>query len=406
MKALSIIYPVILGSCIATSYANNQISVQCTQLDARIAMVGAGPAAIAALGVMLDAGVPPAEIIWIDGKEENDSNAFHVGALGSCFSNVPGNSKANLYVKFLQSCAAFRECRDEHFAALEAIDPEFECDLIHIVRPLQTITNHLRRKIRSYAGNLQNLSFVDNHWVLKMPCKEFTAHTVVLATGSQPKKLEYQGLTVIPLEAALDRQQLSSLVTANDTIALFGSAHSAILILKYLSELGVSKIINFYTKPISFPQDHGTWIQNQASGLKGATARWAQEVLLQNPPACIERYQATKENIEQQLPRCTKVIYAIGFMQNPVNGVTQPDGTIPYDDVNGTIGPRLFGIGIGFPHKFVDPHGAVEHRIGLTTFMEHALKVVPYWLQTRSIDHLIASHRLKEFEELFAITLL
>lgn len=378
-------------------------TLQASQLDTRIAIIGAGPAGIATLGVMLEAGIPPAEIMWIDGTQEHDPQAFNVGALGTCYSTVSGNSKTKLYVKFLQTCKVFRECRDEHFEALEKIDPEFECDLIHIVKPLQTVTNHLRRLVRSYAGKLQSLSFVDNHWVLKTGQKEFTAHMVVLATGSHPKVLDYQGLSLIPLEVALNKQQLATIIQPTDTIALFGGAHSAILLLKHLTNLQVHKVINFYTKPISFAVDMGNWTQNQVAGLKGSTAKWAQEVLLKNPPACIERYEYTPENIATHLPRCNKVIYAIGFAQNQITGISSQDGKIAYDDTTGAIGPRLFGIGIAFPHKYVDPQGSIEHPVGLTSFIEYAQRIVPHWLQTRTLRNL---QYLREFEELFTIQLL
>lgn len=49
------------------------------------AIVGAGPAGIAAIGKLLDYGITPADILWLD-------PAFKVGDLGQLWQNVSSNT--------------------------------------------------------------------------------------------------------------------------------------------------------------------------------------------------------------------------------------------------------------------------------------------------------------------------
>ena len=61
-----------------------------------------------------------------------------------------------------------------------------------------------------------------------------------------PKKLDYDCKHEIPLDIALDKSALAQCITQQDTVAVVGSAQSAILLLKYLTELHCGRIINFY----------------------------------------------------------------------------------------------------------------------------------------------------------------
>lgn len=369
-------------------------------IHSRIAIIGGGTGGLTALAVMLECGVPASQIIWIDGKQEADPEAFNVGALGNFYSTVPGNSKVKRYVAFLQSCKIFDACKDESFTTLQELDPEIECDLTYIVRPLQTITNYLRTKVSTLVGRVHSLAFNNDEWHLNMGNTVVKAYMVVLATGSHPKKLSLPGLEVIPLEVALNREQLAKIVTPQDTVAIFGSSHSAILSMKFLNDLNTSKIINFYNKPYILRENGNT------TGVAGVAAQFAKEVLEKKCPDCIERYEYSEQNLAAHLPRCNKVIYAIGFSQNNIEGVTTPDGIIPYDESTGTIGPRLFGIGIAFPEKIVETDGHIEPNIGIMPFMEYALKVVPSWLQTRFSRLEQCQELLKQYNELFDIKIL
>ena len=88
---------------------------------------------------------------------------------------------------------------------------------------------------------------------------------VVLATGSHPRTLDYQCSHEIPLDCALDKQVLSQMIESTDSIAVIGSLHSAVLVLKSLSELPVKRILNFYKHQLEY--------EKPEIGLMGVAAR-------------------------------------------------------------------------------------------------------------------------------------
>ncbi len=359
------------------------------------AVIGAGCAGISTVGLLLDLGVPADTIIWIDPQ-------FKVGRLGEYYPNVPSNTQTKYFVEFLQCCKTFQQIQTPSIAQLYAHDPEKEYQLKIIVDPLQDITNYLRAQVISIQSNLVSLDFNNDVWQIGIENDLVFAHNVVLATGSHPKTLQYTAnATQIPLDMALDKTVLEAQVCATDSIAVIGSAHSAILILKYLSELSVKRIINFYNKPIQYAIENpsGIIIESEA-GLKGETARWAMNVLEKNPPAHLIRLFNNPAALDAWLPICNKIIYAIGFERNqlpPING----DYTLydHYDGSSGIIAPHLFGIGIAFPEKIYDQVSNYQLGIGLNDFIEYAQRILPSWIQKRTTI-------LDKFTQLFHITAL
>ena len=201
-----------------------------------------------------------------------------------------------------------------------------------------------------------------------------------MAIGSEPKILNYPALDVIELKLAMDKSQLKSQLTAEDTIAVFGSSHSAILIIRHLIELGVTKIINFYRNPLKFAIYYDDWILYDNTGLKGTTANWARENIEGQLPQCLQRYKSTSENIERYLPECNKVIYAVGFQRRElpmIDGLQE----LSYDEQTGQVAPGLYGAGIAFPEGMTDRAGNYEHRVGLWKFMDYLQRAVPQWIE-------------------------
>src|SRR5579872_5176753 len=86
------------------------------------AIIGAGPAGIATIGQLLDAGVAPEEIIWIDPH-------FAVGDFGLLWRNVPSNTKVSLFIKFLQACQSFEYQKGPEDFALHKTDLHKTCQL-------------------------------------------------------------------------------------------------------------------------------------------------------------------------------------------------------------------------------------------------------------------------------------
>lgn len=380
------------------SYSNNDINryiftKNSTHSNSDWTIIGAGPGGIITIGLLLDLGISGSSITWIDPE-------FTVGRLGKYYATVPANTKTKLFVSFMQSCKTFMECKSEAINKLQEYEQEKELELAIIVKPLQDITEHLKTKVNILQGNVTGLEFEDTSWNVTVDnSKQITSENVVLATGSHPRSLHYPCEQEISLDIALNKDLLKDHISQEDSIAVIGSSHSAVLVLKFLTELKVKRIINFYKNPIQYAIDMGTWLLHNSTGLKGVAAQWAREVLEKNPPAHLIRMINTPDALQAWLPVCNKIIYAVGYERNElplINGQNQ----VTYNDHSGVIAPRLFGIGIAFPEEYIDPLGNKEHRVGLNSFMEYAQRVIPQWInkETRS--------RLRQYEELFVIDLL
>lgn len=340
------------------------------------AVVGAGPAGIAAVGKLLDHGIPPERILWIDPY-------FSVGDLGLFWRNVSSNTKVKYFNEFLYSIAsiAYKD-RSPEFT-LKHLAPEDTCTLKYVVEPLQWASDQLSRQVERQQATINSMNLSHRVWSLSSDSQTFKAKNVVLATGASPSTLNYPGVEVIPFDSAIDQEKLTQLINPKETYAVFGSSHSAIIIVRYLVDSGVKKVINFYRSPCRYAIDMGDWILFDNTGLKGQTASWAREHIDGVLPANLVRYNTSQPNISRYLPECDKVIYAVGFekRQNIVIGDYEDTRHNPYV---GIIGPGLFGFGIAYPELKADPFGSIESQVGLWKFMVYLNKVMPVWFKYHS----------------------
>ncbi len=335
-------------------------------------VIGAGPAGIAAVGKLLDHDIPAQKILWIDDK-------FKAGNLGTKWYNVSSNTTVQLFLDFLSECRAFKfDERIQQFQ-LEKIDPHHTCKLVNIIEPLQWISNHLSQRVTSFQGIVGGLAVNNRCWEITVGKHIFRATNVILAIGAEPDRLSYKNVKEIVLEDALNYSQLKQFCDNVDSVAVFGSSHSAIIIIRYLVELGLNRIVNFYQSPIKFALPMGDWTLFDNTGLKGTTADWARENILGKVPENLYRYQATKQNIGIYLDGCDRVIYAVGFHSRVIE-VAGMAG-LKHNVHNGIIAPGLFGFGIAFPKQTIDPFGNLEESVGLWKFMMHINTVLPLWLR-------------------------
>lgn len=336
-------------------------------------VVGAGPAGIAAVGKLIDEGVPAKEIVWID-------PAFRVGDFGTIWRHVPSNTKVKLFTKFLLACQSFGYAEANKKFALQAADPEKTCELGLMADALQWVSDHLVNKVHAVKDTAHLLTMKNRAWEIKLEHSTVRAKNVVLAIGAEPKQLTYPAVSVIPLQDAMDHERIKKHYDQNDTIALFGSSHSAILALRNLVENKVKRIINFYRAPLRYAVYLDNWILFDDTGLKGTTADWAREHVDGNWPKNLERIYSSEENIEQYLPECTKAIYAVGF-ERRLLPVVDSIGPMSYIEQCGIIAPGLFGLGIAYPEAKINPFGLLEYRVGLWKFMDYLERVLPVWMK-------------------------
>ena len=342
------------------------------------AIIGAGPAGIAAIGKLLDSGIAPDTIAWIDPE-------FSVGDFGAKWHCIPSNTKAGLFTQFLLSCNVFNYKQSPDFS-LKHENPERTCQLKLMAEPLQWVTDHLKQNVDSIVATADRLSSAKTGWFVHYNADKILAKNVVLAVGSVSKTLSYAEPKTIPLDIAMSAEKIVSECQSDDVVAVFGSSHSAILAIRNLAEnTNVKKIINFYRSPLRYAVYMDDWILYDDTGLKGTTAQWAKEKMGGELPISIERVLSNDENIEHHLPACNKAVYAVGFERRHLPTIDSI-GQLTYCDRTGIIAPGLFGVGIAFPERKENPLGISENRVGLWKFMDYLNRVVPVWMRYSSTN--------------------
>jgi hypothetical protein len=336
-------------------------------------VVGAGPAGIAAVGKLLDHGIAPEEIAWVD-------PAFAAGDLGAKWRSVSSNTQVGFFLSYLNGSSAFQ------FSAappmpLQEVDPEETCALALVADPLVWVTEHLREQVKTFETTATALFLERRQWrVETSQQQELTSKNVILCVGAAPKKLCYPQLKEIPLEVALDPEKLAEEPLGNTTIAVFGSSHSSMIALPHLLRHPVEKVINFYRSPLRYAVYLDDWILFDDSGLKGQAAVWARENIDGVHPDRLERCWVSSPDFEEKLAVCDRVVYTVGFEPRTLPETPQW-GQLDYNPNNGILAPGLFGLGIAFPARATDRYGNVEYRVGLKKFLDHLDSVLPLWLR-------------------------
>jgi cation diffusion facilitator CzcD-associated flavoprotein CzcO len=343
-----------------------------THKDYAWAVVGAGPGGMTAVGLLLDSGVPADNILWIDPH-------FQVGDFGKWWGEVNSNTRVSLFHDFLNGVDHFDYKKRTQEFALDKMDPNGFTLLKAVTEPLQWVTNQLRQKVDAITAHVNSMKVEKGCWTLETENGVFRAEKVILATGSEAKSLDYPSVEKIDLVTALTPSQLKKVCDKEDVVAVFGSSHSAMIIIRSLVEMGIKKIVNFYTTTFRYAVLMDDWILYDDTGLKGETAKWVRENISKRCLPQISRYLSTPEHIDEHLSSCNKAVYAVGLQQRhiPIPGVSLSR----YDDSNGIIAPGLFGIGIAFPVTVFDPFGRKEGNVGLWKFLKNMKRTLPLWEQ-------------------------
>jgi cation diffusion facilitator CzcD-associated flavoprotein CzcO len=334
-------------------------------------VIGAGPAGIAAVGKLLDTGIAPEKIAWID-------PAFGAGDLGEKWRSVSSNTIAGTFLSFLNHSDAFR-FSDAPPMPLQEVDPDETCALALVAEPLVWVTEHLRERVDVFETTASALRLQNRQWTIQTEQQPVASENVVLAVGAVPKKLSYPHLEEIPVEVALDPEKLAQLPLEATTVAVFGSSHSSMIVLPHLLRHPVDKVINFYRGPLKYAVYLDDWILFDDTGLKGRAAAWARENIDGTLPERLERCWVSSPEFEEKLAECDRVVYTVGFERRELPETPQW-GRLEYNQQNGILAPGLFGLGIAFPEYAEDPYGFGQYRVGLQKFMDYLTSVLPLWL--------------------------
>jgi cation diffusion facilitator CzcD-associated flavoprotein CzcO len=335
------------------------------------AVIGAGPAGIAAIGRLLDHGVGGEHIVWLDPH-------FAAGDLGRKWRRVPSNTSVKTFLEYLYASPAFRFGEAPLFALAQA-DPAETCALDLVADPLVWVSDRLREQVSTIRTTVTDLRLHQRHWIATAGIGEIEADNVILAVGATPKKLDYPGLTEIALDVALDPDKLAQLPLDGATVAVFGSSHSSMIALPNLLNRPVANVVNFYRSPLRYAVEFDGWTLFDDIGLKGHAAAWAKENIDGSHPARLHRMSVYDKDFDACVRKCDHVVYTIGFERRPLPRTPQW-GTLHHNPSNGIIAPGMFGFGIAFPECRADPLGFAQHRVGLRKFMEYLDTVLPIWL--------------------------
>ncbi len=349
----------------------------------RWAVIGAGPAGILAVGKLLDNGVDPKGIAWVD-------PAFGVGDIGAKWYNVSGNTKLYRLELALRSCDSFGYDNAPIKFALRGLDPGQVYLLRDAAEPFQWITDNLRKAVTSMKTTAEGITFNEGIWRVMTRRQELATENVVLALGSVQKRLDYP-VQEVTLDYALNPAKVGRIVDSGDVVGVFGSSHSAIMAVHNLIDAGVAQVINFYRNPIRYAVDYGDWVLYDNTGLKGETATWAREAMDKVDVKKLVRVDAAKEDIGELLERCSKVVYGIGFEPRKIR--IEGKRVEGYDPITGVMAQGLFGCGIAFPERVVDRAGNMEYNVGILKFARYLDRVVPMWMEAaqRDSSHAITS---------------
>lgn len=334
-------------------------------------VIGAGPAGIAAVGRLLDHGIPDDEIAWID-------PAFAAGDLGRNWRAVSSNTIVGTFLEYLNAAKAFRFPEAPRFA-LNDVGSDETCALGLVAEPLLWITEHLRERVRVVETTATALTLANRQWSIATGQGELDSRNVILAVGAVRKSLSYSHLPEIPVHAALDPDKLAALQLDGATVAVFGSSHSTMIALPNLLRLPVAKVINFYRSPLKYAVYLDDWILFDDTGLKGRAADWARENIDGAYPERLERCWVSGPDFDEKLAECDRAVYTVGFERRKLPATPQ-FGPLDYNPQNGIIAPGLFGLGIAFPEYAADPYGYGQYRVGLKKFMDYLNSVLPLWM--------------------------
>ena len=336
------------------------------------AIIGAGPAGLTSVGLLLESGVAPKDILLIDPH-------FTVGDFGQFWGEVYSNTSIELFLRFLNDIKGFSFNKRPSPFSIESKSPDDFCQLKEVTEALLWITHNLRQRICTAQGYVSDLHVEAGTWHINMGQTSYQADKVILATGSDPKSLSHKNTQEITLYTALNPDQLNRTINKNDCIAVFGSSHSSMIIMKNLLDAGAKNIINFYQTPHRYAIKMDGWTLYDNTGLKAATADWVRKNISQQLDCRIKRYLSNQDNIEQHMPTCNKAVYPIGFKPRTphISGIDCQQ----YDPNTGIIAPGLFGSGIAFPRHKTDPLGNKEPSVGLYKFMNDIREVLPLWSQ-------------------------
>jgi hypothetical protein len=327
-----------------------------------ICIIGSGAAGILLLLNLEANNVVPEKVTIVDPYHDG-------GELARSWSHVRSNTT---WRQILEAAPPKKELP----SPWKELDPEQPCDLWYVIRYLQWLVKSYYNKCNIHTGQVNKIiQREDKRWELMIQGSSHSLVTdiVCFTTGSEPKSLDCP-FRSIPLSIALDENRLKHFVSSEDNVLLFGTAHSATLIVKNLVNLG-AKVTNFYLppKPFFFAKD------GDYDGLKQDAAVIAEKILNKEYPNVQLVSVHDTAAVIRASKQATAAIYAIGFQSRNLLGFTD------YDELTGRLKnvTNAWGFGIAYPNQATDGH---HWDVSVPAFQAHIQKQLPDILSSLGIE--------------------
>ena len=376
-------------------------------------------------------------ILWVD------ADNFQAGDLrkryGTVFSNTPVKNFTHFFNR-LETMKVYPFSTRPNYFEFNDVDQNDSCPLKLFTDQLLDVTQYwlatypfilaiegVVKKIRSIANTPITSNTYSFHISTKhTQLEQFQTNNIILAHGCDPKIPPRIGclrtstfmdkINIIPLSEALDQSRLTKWrnILKPVNVLVFGNAHSGILILRNLENLGWSTentttVYNIIKHPIVYPieitvdTECGTKTVElyDQTGIRGIALKWAKQNLqpINKTNIKILNLNENLDKIEQLLSSPnTCVIFAIGFKpryididinldgeSNTTNTTTQTPNIKPcyhneenkftFNVENGTFAPNVYGLGLAFPETEYH-HNIYECNVGLNEFLNYARKSI------------------------------
>ena len=326
----------------------------------KVCIVGCGAAGLLLLYNLEKNGVSPDQVIVID-------PTLCGGDLSEKWCCV----KSNTVWGQLLSAVPYKGELPMRWSSFNKDEP---CSLRHYI-------DYLKEVVKSYLSQCEiHCTLATKGWYendkwnlqLKVPNTTLTADILLMATGSEPKHLNLP-YPSIPLCTALNRDKVKEYVKRDDHILVFGTAHSATLIVRNLLDCGAS-VTNFYATPKPFYFDR----DGDYDGLKQDAAEIADRILRNELPVKMVSIQDTA-GVIRHTKKVDGVVYAIGFeARNPL-------GLKEYNEQTGQLVgyKNAWGFGIAYPNRAPD---GVHWDVSIPAFQVHIERQMPAILSQLRIE--------------------
>lgn len=325
-----------------------------------ICIVGSGAAGLLVLRNLQTNGILPSQVILVD-------PTLCGGDLSQKWCCVRSNT---VWSQLLQAVPWEGPLPlPERFASL---NPDEPCELRHYIEYLQELTKGYLADCEIHC-TFATKAWFDTKWHITLKTKEtLQADVLIVATGSEPKSLDLP-YPSIPLCVALETSRLQPYVKKGSHYLVFGTAHSASLIVKNLVDCGAT-VTNFYATPKPFYFDR----DGEYDGIKQDAAVVADKILAGELPVKLVSIQDTAAVI-RHTKRVDGVVYAIGFeSRNPL-------GLKDYNGETGQLhdGPNAWGFGIAYPNKAPD---GIHWDVSIHAFQNHIQRQMPSILSLLRVE--------------------